>query len=78
MIAVCLEDVMIIVFFSLSNLYSRTSKDLSVGVLLMVISPCFYITKTVNKTLFLGANKQEHSDLGRNNLVPHVHVIICL
>jgi hypothetical protein len=53
------------------------SKYLSVGgVLLTVISPCFYITKTVNKTLFLGANKQEHSDLGKNNLDPHVHVII--
>jgi hypothetical protein len=38
----------------------------------------FYITKIVNKTLFLGANKKKHSDLCTNNLVPHVDVIICL
>jgi hypothetical protein len=48
------------------------------ALLLMVISLCFYTTKTINKTLFLGANKQRHSDLGANNLVPHVYVIICL
>ena len=46
--------------------------------LLMVISPYFYDIKTVNKTTFLGANKLRHSDLGTNNLVPHVHIIICL
>ena len=45
-------------------------------VVLTIISPCFYTTKTVNKTLFLGANKQRHSDLGANNVVPHVHAII--
>ena len=38
----------------------------------------FLNTKTVNKTLFLEANKQGHSDLGANNLVPHAYVIICL
>jgi hypothetical protein len=30
------------------------------------------------QNIFLEANKQGHSDLGANNLVPHVHVIICL
>jgi hypothetical protein len=46
-------------------------------VVLIVISSHIYIVKTVNKASFLGDNNQS-SDFGANNLVPLVHVIICL
>jgi len=42
----------------------------------MVDKPYFYPIKTVNNTFFLEENHQTHSELGTNNLVPHVHVII--
>jgi len=44
--------------------------------MLTVDKPYFYPIKTVNNTIFLEENHQTHSDLGTNNLVPHVHVII--
>jgi len=43
--------------------------------LLTVDKPYFYPINTVNNTFFLEENHQTHSDLGTNNLVPHVHVI---
>src|ERR687884_2343532 len=48
------------------------------GILLTVVIPCFYPIKTINKALFWEGNPQTHSDLGTNNLVPHVLVIIWL
>ena len=55
-----------------------TSKGLVWGILLTVVIPWFYPIKTINKTFFLEGNYQTHSDLGTNNLVPHVLVIIWL
>lgn len=46
--------------------------------LLTIISSYIYIVKTIDKTSFLGDNKQRSSDFGTNNLVPHVHVTIGL
>ena len=43
-----------------------------------VVIPCFYPIKTINKALFWEGNPQTYSDLGTNNLVPHVLVIIWL
>ena len=42
----------------------------------MVDKPYFYPIKTVNNKFFLEENHQTHSEVGTNNLVSHVHVII--
>ena len=63
---------------SLSTFARGRAKTQVWGILLTVVIPYFYPIKTINKALFWEGNHRTHSDLGTNNLVPHVLITIWL